>query len=194
MSNSQNTQHLTTGTLQPATSQSVTTPVSLASFLTPTSQSNLHATPVCLLKTAVAPVANGRRRINANILFDEGAQRSFMSLQLATELQITPSSTTQVALSSFGVESQSFQTMDVATVQIETLEGERIPISVLIVPTISTPIHISCHLPLDTLPHLKGLKLANPITDNQEFTISILIGTDYYWSFVEDHIIRGPAV
>ena len=75
-----------TGALQPATSQSVTTPVSLGSFLTPASQRSLHTTPVCLLKTAVAPVVNGRRRRNANILFDERAQRSFMSLQLTTEL------------------------------------------------------------------------------------------------------------
>ena len=65
--------------------------------------------------------------------------------------------------------------MDVATVQIKTLEGELIPISVLIVPTISTSIHNSCHLPLDTLPHLNGLKLANLITNSQEFIISIHI-------------------
>ena len=83
--------------------------------------------------------------------------------------------------------------MDVATVQIETLNGELIPISALIVPTISTPIHNSYHLPLNTLPHLKGLKLANPNCETQEFTISILIGTDYYWSFVQDRIIRGTG-
>jgi len=82
------------------------------------------------------------------------------------------------------------QTMDVATVQIET---GLIPISVMIVPTISTPIHNSCHPPLDTLPQLKGLKLTNPITHSQEFTISILIGTDYYWSFEQDRIIRGAG-
>ena len=83
--------------------------------------------------------------------------------------------------------------MDVANVQIETLNGELIPISALIVPTISTPIHNSYHLPLNTLPHLKGLKLANPNCDTQEFTISILIDTDYYWSFVQDRIIRGTG-
>ena len=83
--------------------------------------------------------------------------------------------------------------MDVTNIQIETLEGERIPISVLIVPTISTPIHNLCHVALDTLLHLKDLKLANPITNSQEFTIAILIGTDYYWSFVQDQIIRGAG-
>jgi len=73
MSNTQETQQQQFGVLQLATSQSVTTPVSLGSFLTPASQGNLHATPVCLLKTAVAPVVNGRTRMNANILYNEGA-------------------------------------------------------------------------------------------------------------------------
>ena len=188
------------GTQQPPNHQPVTTqaavtpvPVSLGSFLTPALHSNLHATSVCLLKIAVAPVVNGHTKIHANILFDEGAQRTFISTQLAAELQVTPTSTTQVALSSFGANSKSLQTIDVATVQVETLDGELIPISALIVSTISTPIHNSCHLPLNTLPHLKGLKLANPNNDTQEFTISILIGTDYYWSFVQDRIIRGAG-
>ena len=31
------------------------------------------------------------------------------------------------------------------------------------------------------------------ITNNQEFTISVLIGIDHYWSFVQDQIIRGDG-
>ena len=177
MSNPQSTQPTTTQ-LQPATSVPFATPVS--SFVIPASHNTPKVSPICLLKTAVAPVVNGHMRMNANILFDEGAQRSFMSVQLATELQVKPTSSTQVALSSFGAESQSLQTLDVATVQVETLAGELISISVLIVPTIATPISNSYHLALNTLPHLKGLKLSTPITINKEFTISILIGTDHY--------------
>ena len=43
------------------------------------------------------------------------------------------------------------------------------------------------------MPHLKGLYLAHPITENENFGISILIGADYYWSFVQDHVIRGDG-
>ena len=43
------------------------------------------------------------------------------------------------------------------------------------------------------MPHLRDLKLAHPITSDKNFTISLLIGTDHYWSFVEDHIIRGKG-
>ena len=46
---------------------------------------------------------------------------------------------------------------------------------------------------LQQVPHLKGLQLAHPITENESFEISVLIGADYYWSFVQDHIIRGDG-
>ena len=46
---------------------------------------------------------------------------------------------------------------------------------------------------LQTLPHLQGLKLAHPITDEDLFQVDLLIGADYYWNIVEDHIVRGPG-
>ena len=52
----------------------------------------------CLLKTAVAPVIAGNVKTQANILFDEGAQRSFISEEMASELQITPTSTADIAV------------------------------------------------------------------------------------------------
>lgn len=73
---------------------------------------------------------------------------------------------------------------------MQTLNGD-LSISVLIVPNIATPIQNSCRVELDKVPHLKGLKLANLVTDKQEFLVSILIGADHYWSFVQNHIIRG---
>ena len=44
----------------------------------------------CLLKTATATVSAKNIKIPENILFNEGAQRSFITAQLATELQIIP--------------------------------------------------------------------------------------------------------
>jgi len=41
--------------------------------------------------------------------------------------------------------------------------------------------------------HLHGLQLANPVTKDSKFDISLLIGADYYWQFVGDHIVRGEG-
>jgi len=43
------------------------------------------------------------------------------------------------------------------------------------------------------MPHLRNLKLAHPVTSEKNFAISLLIGTDYYWRFVKDYIIRGKG-
>jgi hypothetical protein len=37
----------------------------------------------------------------------------------------------------------------------------------------------------------RQLKLAHPVTSDKNFEISLLIGADHYWDFVEDHIILG---
>ena len=41
------------------------------------------------------------------------------------------------------------------------------------------------------LPYLKNLWLAHPITEDDNFEITILVGADYYWTFVQDQVIRG---
>ena len=53
---------------------------------------------VCLLITANVTVSAGNIKTSVNILFDEGAQRLFITTQLAVELQFVP--TEWVALSS----------------------------------------------------------------------------------------------
>ena len=110
--------------------------------------------PTCLLKTAVAPIVAANTRSQANILFDEGAQRSFISAEMANELQISPTSTTDIAMASFGTTSATIQKLGVTTVEVETESGELIPISVLIVPSIAAPIQNLVSTSVYTMPHL----------------------------------------
>ena len=162
--------------------------------LTPASCCNPpYDNTVCLLKTAVAPIYAGDTKKQANILFDEGAQRSFISAEMATELNIIPATTEGLALASFGTDSATYQQLGVATVKVETNSGELIPVSVLIVPFIAAPIQNSVCASVNSMPHLRGLKLAHPVPADKDFTISLLIGTDHYWTFVQDHIVRGKG-
>ena len=164
--------------------------------IVPASTHKPQTLTTCLLKTAIATVSAGNIKTSANILFDEGAQWSFITAQLAAELQISPTTTPcseQVALSSFGARSKSYQKLGVATIQVQTNVGEIIPKTVLIVPSIAIPIQNLFRVALDNVPHLRGLELAHPITSDQNFQISLLIGTDHYWSFVHDHIVRGEG-
>ena len=47
-----------------------------------------HYTGVCLLKTAIAAVSSDTVTAEGNILFDDGAQRSFVTQQLANHLHL----------------------------------------------------------------------------------------------------------
>ena len=74
---------------------------------------------------------------------------------------------------------------------MQSLAGEQIPVSALVVPHIATPLQNSFQACVNKILHLKGLVLAHPITKEENFEISLLIGADHYWDFVENHIIRG---
>ena len=132
--------------------------------------------------------------LEGNILFDEGAQRSFISQEMAAKLNLQLSSKESISLASFGSTSANHTNLPTAAIQIHTLTGDKIPVSVLIVPKIAPPLQNMLRTSCQQIPHLKGLQLPyNPpyITENENFEISVLIGADYYWSFVQDHIIRG---
>ena len=165
-----------------------------ANLLTSTLESShLHSNTTCLLKTAVAPVIAGHIRRRANILFDEGAQRSFISAEMAARLYLQPTTTQIMALASFGANTASYQELGAVTIEIETITGDRIPISVLVIPSIAAPIQSSINTSVRNMPYLQGLKLAHPVTSDHKFEIGLLIGTDYYWSFIQDHIVRGQG-
>jgi len=67
---------------EPTTKQPTTT-------VTTASLSALH-TSECLLKTAIANVSSGSTTTEGHILFNEDAQRSFITQSLADELQLQP--------------------------------------------------------------------------------------------------------
>ena len=173
-----------------------------ASFLTPvTSLDNtIHnlmspSTTKCLLKTAVADVRVGHCCCSANILFDEGAQKSFISQELADQLNIHSRGSVATAISSFGGTS-TLNTLQHGNIELITRAGDTVTLSVLVVPKIATPLKIPSLLyqSVQNFPYLQKLDLAHPITHTSaEFEITLLIGADFYWSIVQDQIIRGDG-
>ena len=148
-------------------------------------------TSVSLLKTAIADISAGLTTVEGHILFDEGAQRSFITQELANKLQLRPTGFENIAVSSFGEHVSTHQKLAVASVLINTLNKGQIPVSVLIVPKLAAPIRNSIRVHLNKLSYLKGLSLAHPVTSDENFHISVLIGADFYWEFIQDHVVRG---
>jgi hypothetical protein len=90
-------------------------------------------------KTAINTIATQNKIATAHILFDEGAQRSFITQSLADELELTPEGSETLNLSVFGGSSTSIKQVDMATINLNTEDGEKIAIQVLIIPTIAVP-------------------------------------------------------
>ena len=161
----------------------------LTAFVPP----QLTRSTVCLLKTAIATVVGNGSQAEANVLFDEGSQRSFLTEKLATTLVVTPHRSEKINLSSFGSSQPLYRRMDSVLVHIKTRSGELVPVSALVVPTIAAPLANMTNASVSKLLHLKGLPLAHPITRDENFEISLLVGADSYWNLVGDHIVRGDG-
>ena len=116
---------------------------------------------ISLLKTAIAAISAEGSRIQGNILFDDGSQRSFVTEEVAVKLNLKPASTELVTVAPFGAEYTSSQRLSVAHLCVETESGERIPITVLIVPFIAAPLQNSIRASINSFQYLKGLKLAH---------------------------------
>ena len=133
-----------------------------------------------LLKTAIATVNADHVYCEANILIDEGAQRSFITQMLANQLGLPLSETESISLSAFGAQPSASIYLPVATINVVISRGENIPLCVLVVEKIATPLQNHLCRQIQDMPHLRGLKLAHPVTSDENFAISLLIGEDHY--------------
>ena len=150
-------------------------------------------TSVCLLKTAIANVSSGTTTVEGHILFDEGAQRSFITQDLADALQLQSTGHENISISSFGAQVSTIQSLAVAPIFVHTLNGTKILVTVLIVPKLAAPVRNSVRTQLNQLTYLQHLPLAHPVTNDENFDITILIGADFYWRFVQDTVVRGDG-
>ena len=132
-----------------------------------------------LLKTAISPVKHQGRTVSAHILFDEGSQRFFITGDLARQLDLTSEKEETISLSAFGGTSSSVKRVAVSTITLLTDDEEPIPIEVIVVPTIAATIQNQMVNDLKSLPHLQGLTLAHPITEEDLFQVDFLNGTDH---------------
>ena len=95
-----------------------------------------------------------------------------------------------ICLSSFGG-TNTLTNLQATHIYLQAKAGDEIPISVLIVSKIATPLKNLMPTPVKHFPHLQGLALAHPIMHSSDFEISLLIGADFYWDIVQDRIICG---
>ena len=93
---------------------------------------------------------------------------------MAARLYLQPTTTQIMALASFGANTASYQELGAVTIEIETITGDRIPISVLVIPSIAAPIQSSINTSVRNMPYLQGLKLALGLSDSENNAITMV--------------------
>ena len=144
-----------------------------------------------LLQTAkgIAFNEDNSKSSHVRILFDNGSQRSYITNNLKSKLNLKPMKTETLHLNTFGVNSFQRQSCELVRLRLKNHVGEETEITALSYPTICSPLPSKVKV---NYPHLEGLALADSLDDSCG-DIDILIGSDYYWDLVSGETNRGDS-
>jgi hypothetical protein len=164
---------------------------------TQTSSLWTHTNGAVLLQTAQAAVFNPddpQERIRVHIVFDTGSQRSFVKEQLKSDLHLPVRGRQSMSIMTFGSRDMSVRECGLVCVGMELMGGGTRLLSLYAVPIICEPFNCQpVMLYQMSYPHLTGLPLADPSDGLEQLDVSILIGSDQYWSFITGENRRGQG-
>ena len=151
-----------------------------------------------LLQTAVGMVSHtngGGSTLPARLLFDGGSQRTYVRDEITKKLSLPKVRTERVIIKTFGEEKAAAKELDVVRLKVESKFGlEDVYVEALSVPFICSPLKDqNIKAAVSHYDHLKGLPLADVVNDNTNLQVDILIGMDYYFSFIMCESIRGKS-
>ena len=144
-----------------------------------------------MLQTALVTITSGTTELrNCRILFDSCSQLSYVSPSIRERLHLETIDRKKISIKTFG---NQCITENLEKVQFCVLDmnGARIPISCF-VKDICAPINgQNIKFAIENYSHLKDLRLADSHFAEGNVCVDILIGADFYWSIVDNEIIRG---
>lgn len=136
----------------------------------------------------ITRVHAGSHYCKAQILFDEGAQRSFMTQQLAQDLSIRSCQHQRICISAFGGEAVPSYKWPLYLSKQTIVQ--RYPYQCWPSQRLYPPCRIWCpFLVYNHYPHLHGLQLAHPVRSGDNFKITLLRNWGRF--LLEDRIVCG---
>ena len=147
-----------------------------------------------LLQTARAKVGNpsGDVYFNVRILLDSCAQKSYISTRSRNELCLPSIGTETVLIKTFGNNEPSLKKCNIVQFALECQDNLRVFINAYEVELICGPIaNQTIEIAQQCYPHLQGLPLADYSRGDEGLEIDVMLGADYYWTVVRNHVVRG---
>ena len=97
-------------------------------------------------------------------------------------------------IKTFGEESSRLPSCELVQVAVKSVDGTSLYVSAYVVSVICTPpSNQYLQVAIEQYPYLADLELAESVSNSQE-EIGILIGADYYWTFMTGHSRRGGVL
>ena len=129
------------------------------------------------------------KKVPVNIFFDKGSQLSYCTTQLKEQLELTTIHKDVMETNTFGNPEPKITTSEVVSLQL--IKGRYSKdISVHVSDYICNPLP-SFRMTRRQLNELQGIELANKqCSYESSHEISILIGSDLYWQFMENDVIK----
>ena len=130
----------------------------------------------------------------ARLLFDDGSMDSFISETLQTKLNLPILRQKPVSVSGFGgVTSEFKEKADVVQLSVASYFGTPVIMEAIVVPVVCGPLPRQRPKSASLkYPHLQNLFISD-FTDDPTMEVDILVGGDFYWSFMTGNIIKGPV-
>jgi len=161
-------------------------------------QSYLIAGEQVLLQTAIVPVrsTDGKNLINARVLLDSASQRTFMTTKLAQQLNLSCEYKEHLSVATFGAEKTRSVDTYVVHCQVQSKDGSYLSLSANVLKQITTCIQRNplSQEDLEFLRLIPSNQLADKFPIEAELaTVDILIGSDYFWSIIDNHRLVLPS-
>ena len=115
-----------------------------------------------------------------------------MSARLREHLNLPAESSQRISIKTTGSTKENRQCVDVVRLCVANGHGEGVELSAFVVPIICDPLQRqSIAEATHTYAHLRGLKLADYGTGEDNVEVDILIGSDQYGSLVSGRVVQG---
>ena len=137
---------------------------------------------------------NETRASKVRVIFDSCSQRSYVSQRLAKQLCLLIIGHDPLSIKTFGEESSRLRSCELVQVAVKGIVGMSLYVNAYVVPVICTPpSNQNLQVAMEQYPYLEDLELAESASNSQEET-DILIGADYYLTFMAGHSKRGSPM
>ena len=141
------------------------------------------------MKVNVADVS-GNNNIKANVIFDGGSQKTYLSERLVEKLKLKSVGKQDMKINAFGATKSKLISVEEYNFCLRGKQGDGHYLKGFSVPVICAPLN-NCRIDFGKMT-IEGVNLRNFLPEDEEIDgeIDVLIGADFYWSLISEEIIR----